>query len=88
MERRVLLRGSGGGVGGDVTSELPRASSQRDRPASINTSLTLSLRGWRAGCGRSRDSGVLEGWWQVGATLFVNRPPQFRGNDREVAERW
>ncbi len=34
------------------TSELPGASSQRDSPASINTPLTLSLRGWREGCGR------------------------------------
>ena len=38
--------GSLGGV------RLPRASSQRDSPASINIPLTLFLRGWRDGCGR------------------------------------
>ena len=47
-----------------VTLELLRASSQRDRPASISTSLTLSLRGWRDGCGRG-------GWNRGAASWFV-----------------
>jgi hypothetical protein len=42
---------SGRTLARSVTFELPRASSQRDSPASINTPLTLSLRGWRGGCG-------------------------------------
>ncbi len=45
---------SGGALARLGAFELGRASSQRDSPASINTPLTLSSRGWRDGCGWGR----------------------------------
>lgn len=61
---------SGRTLARSVTSELPGASSQRDSAASINTPLTLSLRGWRDGCGRrgrervgGREAANSSMWW-------------------------